>query len=233
MKITSFNIICSRSLRLLRLILKQPPYLPPTIPESKSPDPISTEVNRILAFWFDHDEGVAKWFTPDNEFDNECRQSCGSLVEQARTGKLGSWGAFPDGCLASLILLDQIPRNIFRGLPESYSSDHMALEIAMDAIAKGFDRQVAIDRQMFFYLPFMHGEHMLAQVASLGLFQSLATRTEPSTQLREILDRAVTFSQKHMDVIRDFGRFPSRNESLGRTTTFEEKEYLHQHPSGF
>ena len=192
-----------------------------------------SDIARVLTFWFDHTEGVQKWFTPNSDFDNDCRESCAQLVDQARASGLDLWKSTPDGSLALIILLDQIPRNIFRGSPESYSSDAMARDLAIYSISQGFDRQIPVDRQMFFYLPFMHGEDMLTQVASLGLFQGLAARTKPATQLRRVAEDAIEFSQKHMNVINDFGRFPSRNRSLGRESTKEEEDYLQRHPSGF
>ncbi|KAI0395520.1 DUF924-domain-containing protein [Xylariaceae sp. FL0594] len=198
-----------------------------------APATISPDITRLLSFWFDHSEGLVKWFKPSPEVDAECRVWT-APVEAARAGSLQDWTQTPDGTLALLLLLDQLPRNVYRGTPAAYASDGMALDVAVDAIARGDDRRVALDRQMFFYLPLMHAESMLAQVGCLGLYQGMAAHAEPATPMRELLDGALGMCQVHVDIIRRFGRFPGRNAALGRQSTEEELAFLAEKgPRGF
>ncbi|KAI0002388.1 hypothetical protein F4779DRAFT_622301 [Xylariaceae sp. FL0662B] len=132
--------------------------------------------------------GPVKWFQPSARVDASC-QAWTPLVEAARSGALEAWTATPDGTLALLLLLDQLPRNVYRGAAAAYASP--ALDRALDAIARGDDRRVPIDRQMFFYLPLMHTESLLAQVGCLGLYQGMAARAEPGSAMRELLDGAL------------------------------------------
>ncbi|KAI1332881.1 DUF924-domain-containing protein [Xylariaceae sp. FL0255] len=195
--------------------------------------PTDPKIADLLSFWFDHTEGLVKWFKPSPTVDRECAPWA-PLVEAARAGELDEWTQTPDGTLALLILLDQLPRNVYRGTPKAYGSDQAALDVAIDAIARGDDRRVLIDRQMFFYLPMMHCESMLAQVGCLGLYQGMASRAEPGTPMRELLDGALGMCQVHVDIIRRFGRFPGRNSAMGRESTQDELEFLNETgPRGF
>ena len=192
-------------------------------------------VSRILSFWFDHPDPITRWFKPSLNLDNEIRTNFGELVSQARsTTILDSWTTEPDSSLALVILLDQFPRNIFRGSPESYSSDAKALKVATRAIAQGFDRRVPLLRQQFLYLPFMHDETLSSQVAAKALYESCAQRCGGDDgETRTFIENAGKFGQQHLDVILRFGRFPSRNGVLGRKSTDEELAFLREHPMGF
>lgn len=185
----------------------------------------SSNVAKLLSFWFDHDEGLVKWFRPSASVDEEC-QYWTPFVEAAREGKLKDWSQSPNGTLALLILLDQLPRNVYRGTPQAFASDGQALSIALHAIAQGVDRQVELERQMFFYLPIMHQENLLAQIACLGLYQGMLARAEAGTDLHKLLEGALGMAQVHVDTIRRFGRYPGRNEALGRENTVEEIDFL-------
>jgi len=165
--------------------------------------------------------------------DNEIKEQFGDLVVKARASELASWAEQPHGALALIVLLDQFSRNIFRGSPLSYSSDSVALEVATEAIAKGFDREVTHLQQSFFYLPLMHSESLLGQIAALSLYENLCHRCEPDSMSKEYAESSTQFSRLHRDVIMRFGRFPSRNEVLGRISTPEEIKFLKEHPSGF
>ncbi|KAI1203681.1 DUF924-domain-containing protein [Nemania serpens] len=184
-----------------------------------------SHVNTLLSFWFDHTEGPKKWFKIKPAFDEECRQ-WEPLVTAARKGSLSAWGQTPDGALALLILLDQIPRNIYRGRQQAFASDSQALELALHSVALGMDRQVPLQRQMFFYLPIVHQESLLAQICSIGLYEGLVSRAESGSDLRRQLEGSLAEVLKHVDVIRRFGRYPKRNRALGRVDTREELEYL-------
>jgi len=167
------------------------------------------------------------------EFDAEIKDKFGSLVDQARASKLNAWTEQPKGTLALLVLLDQFPRNIFRGSSLSYSSDETASTIATQAIANGFDVAVSPMQQAFFYLPLMHSESLLGQVASKVLLEGMVRRCDPESEAGMFAKVSLSIAQKHMDVIKQFGHFPARNEALGRESTVEEIEFLKEHPGGF
>ena len=135
--------------------------------------------------------------------------------------------------MALLILLDQFSRNVFRGTPESFSSDGLALNITTEAIAKGFDREVDQEQQPFFYLPFMHSETLLGQVTAVAHYELLETRCDLGSDVGKHIQMCTTFAEKHQHCILKFGRFPSRNKILGRESTPEEIAYLEKNPGGF
>ncbi|WP_181701291.1 DUF924 family protein [Chthonobacter albigriseus] len=166
----------------------------------------------VLSFWWD--AGPAAWFAGGADFDARCAEALGALHEQAAAGDLDDWEATPHGTLALLILLDQIPRNIFRRTPRAFATDAKALKIAERAVEKRFPEAFPVDVRAFFYLPFEHAEDIAAQTRSVDLFRALKNRE---------LDY---YALVHMDAIRRFGRFPHRNEILGRTSTPEEIAYL-------
>lgn len=199
---------------------------------------MSTDVPRILTFWFgtaDAPHGSERWFRPDTNLDKEIKTGFGDLVVEARNRKssLDSWTETPQGSLALLILLDQFPRNIYRKSPDAFASDAKAVDVTVQAIAKGFDRAVEPVQQAFFYTPLMHDENLLSQIAAVACYEGMAFRGGEGSQGRESATTSVGFARKHMDVIRAFGRFPSRNTILGRESTIEEVEYLKGHPGGF
>ena len=184
-----------------------------------------SNISKVLSFWFDHGEGLEKWFKPSPKVDRECR-TWEPFVLAARSGSLSSWIQTADGTLALLLLLDQLPRNIYRGTPQAYSSDPQALSLSLDAIARGVDRQVLLERQMFFYLPIMHQESLLAQVGCLGLYQGMVARAEKGMDMHKLLVGALDMAQLHVNTIMRFGRFPGRNQALLRVSTEEELVFL-------
>ncbi|KIX94288.1 uncharacterized protein Z520_09998 [Fonsecaea multimorphosa CBS 102226] len=210
----------------------------------------------VLDYWFPPPSAdsnpTTKWFAPPNPevVDAEIRTQFASLVEQARNDSLDSWGSTPLGSLALIVLLDQFPRNIYRGSGLAYASDSKAVDLAVASVAREFDRSTADLTPlmaMFFYLPLMHAESLVHQVAGISLFEGLAARctagfwaSSPSPRAAVEADEAAKFVQfscdfakAHRDVILRFGRFPSRNEALGRQSTPEEVEFLSQNPAGF
>ena len=208
-------------------------------PSTTLDSPLSSPNNiaKLLTLWFDQSqgltEGLKKWFIPNPAVDAELAP-WKPLVQAAREGELAAWSGSADGTLALLLLLDQLPRNVFRGTAEMFASDDQAVSVAVNAIARGVDRQVPLERQMFFYLPIMHQENLLAQVGCLGLYQGMAARAERGTEMHELLEGALGMCQVHVDIIRRFGRFPGRNKTLGRTSTNEELEFLKDKgPRGF
>jgi uncharacterized protein (DUF924 family) len=166
----------------------------------------------VLGFW--REAAAEKWFNKDPAFDAEIRRRFLGTYEAAAGGRLGAWEETPEDALALLILLDQFPRNMFRGDARTYAADPLAREVAARALARGFDRDFPPAEQTFFYLPFEHSEDMADQERGLALFRA--------TGDAELIKHA----EAHADIIRRFGRFPHRNAMLGRATTREEQAFL-------
>jgi uncharacterized protein (DUF924 family) len=180
-----------------------------------------TEYNAVLEFWF-ADAARAKWFAKDAAFDAEIHACFGATQAAAVAGALGQWEETPDAALALVILLDQFPRNMFRGRPAAFASDALALGVARRAIARDFDQRIAPERRSFFYLPFEHSEDLADQERSVELF---ATRTSDA--------RGQDYARRHYDIVHRFGRFPHRNQILGRTSTAAEEAFLKGPGSSF
>lgn len=195
-------------------------------------------ISQILSFWFDRSPW--HWFRPPPGFDADCTSRFSSLVSQARAHELDGWAATPSGALALIVLLDQLPRNLFRGSAATYSSDGHALDVAVRAIARGFDKAAEGGedtpgrRPMLFSMPLMHAENLVAQVACVALLEDLHRRcVEAGGEDAEFLNMSVKAARGHRDVIEKFGRFPSRNALLRRENTPEEEEFLREFPDGF
>ncbi|MCP5289182.1 MAG: DUF924 domain-containing protein [Burkholderiaceae bacterium] len=190
----------------------------------------------MRAFWFLPDTGAGtaagfrpEWFRKDPAFDESIRARFGPLVERALTLPAGAppaWGAAPDDVLAEILVLDQFPRNLYRGQPRAFAGDARALALALALIARGDDRRLRPLERLFAYLPLEHAEDLALQDRSVDLFSALAAGHEG---FGEVLD----YAERHRDVIRRFGRFPHRNAALGRASTPAEVEYLAQPGSGF
>ncbi len=165
----------------------------------------------VLAFW--RAAGHDKWFTKDVGFDEEIRRRFLATYEAAAAGALG-WDDTPEGALALLIVLDQFPRNMFRGSARAFAADPLAREVATRAIARGFDQQIAVAERSFFYLPFEHSEALADQERCVALNRASGDAD------------ALKWAELHADIIRRFGRFPHRNAALGRATLPEEQAFL-------
>lgn len=165
----------------------------------------------VVAFW--REAGPARWFTKDTAFDQDFQSRGLALHEAAARGDLDAWSATPEGALALMILLDQFPRNAFRGTPRMFVSDAKALALAKAAIAAGHDMAVADDLRVFFYLPFEHAEDPDEQERAVTLITPLG-------------GESLAYAEIHRDIIRRFGRFPHRNALLNRATTPEEQRFL-------
>ncbi|KAI9736112.1 MAG: hypothetical protein M1818_006288 [Claussenomyces sp. TS43310] len=190
------------------------------------------DIDRIISFWFDAEDPISRWFKASPEVDAQCKDLFGGLIEQARLSQLKSWTETPKGTLATLLLLDQFPRNVFRGSALSFSSDSMASDIAVQAIAKGQDRAVPLMQQAFFYLPLEHDESLIAQVAAVSMFEQLSHRCDPESAEGKFAKTGLAFAERHRGIIMRFGRFPGRNAALGRESTAEEVDFLKESPSG-
>ncbi|WP_237214702.1 DUF924 family protein [Falsiroseomonas oryziterrae] len=182
------------------------------------------DAERLLAFWFADgpDSFRTAWFMKDDAFDATCRDGFGHLVVPAREGALDGWAATPEGALALLLLLDQFPRNLFRGASEAFASDAHALVVARDAVlARRLDLGLTPTQRIFLYLPFEHSEAMADQDVSVALFEGL--RDDPR---HAAPGGAIDYAWRHRAVIRRFGRFPHRNAALGRVGTPDETAWL-------
>jgi uncharacterized protein (DUF924 family) len=166
----------------------------------------------ILTFW--REAGPEKWFAKDEAFDAEISRRFRPLVEAATRGELSDWEETPEGVYALLVLLDQFPRNLHRGSHRAFAADALAREVAGRALARGFDAAFGNPERRFLYMPFMHSEDLADQERCVAL--SEASGDADSTKWAII----------HRDIIRDFGRFPHRNDLLGRETTQEERRFL-------
>ena len=180
-------------------------FRPGSIPTS------TAEASSVVHFW--HAAGQKLWFAKDAEFDHVFRERFLTLHEAAARGELAGWLASSTGSLALLLLLDQFPRNSFRGTPRMYATDAMARKAAGLAIAAGHDRVVEPELQLFFYLPFGHSEELKDQARSVALAQRLG---QP----------ALSHAEGHYEIVKRFGRFPHRNPILGRRMTEEEQRFL-------
>ncbi|MBR0840538.1 DUF924 domain-containing protein [Bradyrhizobium liaoningense] len=166
----------------------------------------------ILVFW--REAGRERWYEPSDAFDAEVRRRFLALWQKAVADELASWEASDDGALALVIVLDQFPRNMFRGTSQAFASDALARDVARRAIDRGTDRRIDPVLLEFLYLPFMHSEHLADQLDCVALFQN----TDNAENLK--------YAHVHADIIRRFGRFPHRNRLLGRDTTEEEQAFL-------
>ena len=173
---------------------------------------MTASAEAVLTFW--REAGSKKWFEKDLGFDDAIRVRFLETYEAAAAGKLADWERTAEGALALVTVLDQFPRNMFRGDARTYAADPLALAVAERALIRGFDRGMALDDRQFFYLPFEHSEAMADQERSCALFAA----TGDADLLK--------WAELHADIIRRFGRFPHRNAMLGRTTTAEEQAFL-------
>ena len=180
------------------------------------------EAAAVVAFW--REAGPTRWFARDAGFDARCRDFL-DLHFAASRRELDHWRGDAEGALALLILLDQIPRNVFRDSAHAYATDPLARSIAAAAIDAGFDRATEEALRVFFYLPFEHAESLDDQREAVRLFGAL--RDDPDAG--DYHEWAV----RHLEVIERFGRFPHRNDALGRASTAQELTFLAQPGSRF
>lgn len=190
-----------------------------------------SQPNDILNFWFanptqpEYGKPQKFWFEKQPEFDDELRTRFQQDYQQAATGHLEAWKNNPESCLALILLLDQFPRNMFRGTPQAFATDNQAVATAETAVNKSYDQQLLAVQRWFIYLPFEHSENIQHQQKAVNLFQQLSNDTESQS--------TVSYAIQHLEIIQRFGRFPHRNEILGRVSTTEEKEFLKQPGTSF
>ncbi|MGH8788898.1 MAG: DUF924 family protein [Cupriavidus necator] len=169
------------------------------------------EAQAVIDFW--REAGPRAWFAKNPDFDAQFRSRFLSAHEAAAQGQLDHWLQHRSGALALVILLDQFPRNAFRGTARMYATDARARQAASSAIAAGFDVQTPAELRPFFYLPFMHSESLADQQRSVELHRTMG-------------EQHLKYALQHREIIERFGRFPHRNALLGRPTEPEEQRFL-------
>jgi uncharacterized protein (DUF924 family) len=188
---------------------------------------ISEIAASILIFWFgptdspEYGQPKGFWFNSTPEIDRRIAQQFENSYNMASSGEMSSMMTMPEGSLALVILLDQFPRNMYRGTPAAFKSDELALSVAKHAIEMGYDQKLPVFQKKFLYMPFMHTESLSDQDQGVELFRSLND------------EDSVKYMTMHRDIIARFGRFPHRNQILGRESTPEEIEFLKGPNSSF
>jgi uncharacterized protein (DUF924 family) len=185
---------------------------------------MNDDAQRLLGFWFADGPDTFRqaWFVKDEAFDAACREGFGTLVVPAREGRLDDWAATPKGVLALMLLLDQFPRNLFRGSAEAFVADAHARAVARRAVLHDrFDLALTPVERLFLYLPFEHGEAMEDQDLCVALCEGM--RDIPAMRAPGAI---IDYAWRHRAVIQRFGRFPHRNAALGRASTPAEQAWL-------
>lgn len=170
----------------------------------------------VLAFWFDEMD-AAQWFNGSDELDNLTRSRFAKMLDELSRNPPKTVYSDPRQALAAVLLFDQFPRNMYRGMPRAFATDDIALRIARQAVDARFDDQLSPNERLFLYMPFQHSEVSADQGHSVMLFGSLA------------LEEPLRYAIEHRDIIDRFGRFPHRNAVLGRESTAEELAFLEEH----
>lgn len=183
--------------------------------------------DEILAFWFGPAPGEvrAEWFRKDDAFDAQIRARFRVMIDDALQGEYADWTHSARGSLARVLLLDQFTRNVFRDTPRAFAGDALALATAQAALDQAFDQALSSVERWFLYMPFEHAESAAAQERSLSLFGQLASTAG--------FDAPLEWAQKHAAIIARFGRYPHRNEVLGRASTPDEIAFLNEAGSRF
>lgn len=175
---------------------------------------------KVTTFWFD-ELAPEQWFKKDSDVDKEIGNRFSELHQQAAACELWFWREHAEGRLAEIILLDQFSRNMFRGTPGSFAYDPLSLALAQEAVNLGIDEHLSASQKAFLYMPYMHSESAGIHEVAVQLFNQPGLETN------------YDFELKHKVIIDRFGRYPHRNEILGRKSTAEEIEFLKQPGSGF
>jgi uncharacterized protein (DUF924 family) len=189
-------------------------------------------VRSVLDFWFGAPGTSGQsgfrdaWFRKDPAFDAEIRRQFADEIARAAKGEHDRLAADPEGALALTIVLDQFPRNIYRGQPKAYAADAKARSVASDAVGRRFDSRVEPVQRLFFYLPVTHAETLAEQHRCVELCRALV---EAAPALHKALESAI----RHREIVERFGRFPHRNDVLGRESTEAEIQFLKEPNSSF
>ncbi|MER0328507.1 DUF924 family protein [Aeromonas veronii] len=194
----------------------------------------------LLDLWFGDEADDVLWATrqaplwwgKSSETDALLASRFGELAEAAAKGSLAHWADAPSGRLALILLLDQLPRNIHRGTPAAFAQDPQARDLCLKGLSIGADKSLSPLERVFFYLPLEHAESREQQARSVALFEALAAE-QAGTPAQATFAGFADFARRHQVIIERFGRFPHRNDILGRTSTPEEAAFLQQPGSGF
>ena len=165
----------------------------------------------VIKYWFS-EKSRQYWFSSTPEIDNEIKQRYEQLWINAASGELDDWQDSPQGCLALIIVLDQFPLNMFRGEAKSFQTEELAVEVALKAIDNGYDETLNTEELLFLFMPLMHSENLEHQNIQVKLFEKYDFNDE--------------YSKHHRNIVKRFGRFPHRNDILGRKSSTDEAEYL-------
>lgn len=193
---------------------------------------MNSEATRVLEYWFgglDHTpawfgERMRLWFMGGPKVDAEIRDRFEMLVERAECGELGAWLEAPREALALLVLLDQFALNIYRNEARGYRCSEAAIRPAKAILARGWEAVLSPAERIFLYMPLEHSESLADQELCLERFRALAVKVPP--ELAEVMKGSLDYAERHLRVVKRFGRFPHRNEALGRVSTEAEKAFL-------
>lgn len=180
---------------------------------------MNTTPQDIISFWFE-EHGEKDWWISNPDFDQKIIDRFSDTHQAAAAGECFEWRKTPEGRLAEIIVLDQFSRQIYRGSDQAFTQDPMALALAQEAVSLGIDQKLSAEKRHFLYMPYMHSESLLIHDHSIRLFSALSGADK------------IEFAIGHQDVIKRFGRYPTRNAALGRTDTPEEAKYLSERTGG-
>lgn len=190
----------------------------------------------VLHFWFGPDgapplTNAAKWYAKDDDLDREIRDIFGETLGSASRGALDGWKASPRGQLALVIVLDQFSRNIHRGSARAFAQDARACDMTLEAIGRGDEQALEIVERAFLYMPLMHAEDVDLQHKCVSAFERLERYA--AAPLKPWVASGLGYARRHAEIVERFGRFPHRNDILGRASTAEEVEFLKRPNSSF
>jgi uncharacterized protein (DUF924 family) len=189
---------------------------------------MNPDIDNIVSFWFNR--SPIEWIVAPEGLDAQIKSEFGDLVLRARRNELDDWTANPEGSVALVALLEQFPRNIFRNSPEAFASDAKAYDVATKAIARDDDKKVTVIQASALYMPLMQQENLISLIAARCLFEALKPRCEDDEEHKWI-GMAIAASNRHMQQLVRFGRYPTRNALLNRENTEDEELFLKEHVS--
>lgn len=208
----------------------------PAAPQTSATRASPEDVHR---FWFaDAIDGsqaakarTALWFESSPDFDAAIRQRFAPTIAAAARGELTTWENAPQSCVALAIVLDQFPRNVYRGTAAAFACDARALEVTRRGVAAGHFDALSVAERAFLLMPYQHVEDAAAQREGVRLFERMHAEAPPAS--REFADGILEYARLHLDIVERFGRFPHRNAVLGRNATAAERQYLESKPGTF
>lgn len=187
----------------------------------------------VHTFWFGDGKtpNMKLWFEKNEQVDKQIRDKFGPWLGQYPDPEFEEWRQVPQGLVSLVVMLDQFPRNAFRGTPKMFEYDADARDVAQEGLEKGWQDQLPVAQATFLFLPFEHSEDISDQKECIRLFQDLVARA--TSEEKNLAKGGLDYARKHLVIIEKFGRFPHRNKTLGRESTREELEFLKQPGSSF